>query len=62
MTAEQSKNLKLGARVCFNGDRSDRGTITETNVRHVKIKWDDKHTSFTGHDDMKRVEVLEPRR
>jgi hypothetical protein len=58
MTADQSRKLKVGALVCFNGDKMDRGTVTENNARHVKIKWDDRHTSFTGHHDMQRVELL----
>ncbi len=58
MTPQQSKQLKVGDRVCFNEDKTDRGTVTATNGRYVTIKWEDGHRSFTGHNDMKRVELL----
>jgi hypothetical protein len=62
MTTEQSKNLKIGTRVCFNGDQADRGTVTATHARYLTIKWADGHQSFTGHDEMKRVELLAAKR
>jgi hypothetical protein len=62
MTADQSKLLKIGTRVCFNGDQADRGTVTATNVGYVTIKWEDGHQSYTGHGDMKRVELLAAKR
>jgi hypothetical protein len=58
MTPEQSKNLKVGTRVCFNGDPSDRGRVTAVGSRYVTIKWDDGHQSFTAHNDMHRVELM----
>jgi small-conductance mechanosensitive channel len=58
MTGKQSRALKVGDRVCFNGDESDRGTVKATNAKYVTIKWRDGHKSFTGHGDMKRVELL----
>ena len=33
MTPEQSKDLKIGSRVCFNGVRSDGGTVTASQAR-----------------------------
>ena len=51
-----SKLLKVGDRVCFNGEQSDRGVITATQARYVTIKWDDGHQSFSSHNEMKRVE------
>jgi hypothetical protein len=62
MTPEQSKKLKVGARVCFNGDRADCGKVTATNARYVTIKWEDRHQSYSGHKEMKRVEVLAVKR
>jgi hypothetical protein len=62
MIAEQSKNLKVGARVCFNGDQVDRGRVTANHLRYVTIKWKDGHQSYTGHDDMNRVELLAAKR
>ena len=60
MTPEQSKNLKAGDLVCFNGDSADAGTVTATETRYVTIRWDDGHRSFTAHKDMKRVELAAP--
>jgi hypothetical protein len=56
MTSDQSRKLKIGDPVCFNGDQADRGTVTATHVRYVTIKWKDGHISFTGHSQMQRVE------
>jgi hypothetical protein len=58
MTPEQSKQLKVGTRVCFNGEKTDRGTVTATNLAYVTIKWDDGHQSFSGHKEMKRIGLL----
>jgi hypothetical protein len=58
MTPDQSRKLKPGTRVCFDGNQSDRGTVKATNPNYVTIKWDDGHQSFTGRRDMKRVELV----
>jgi hypothetical protein len=58
MTPDQSKELQVGNRVCFDGDQTDRGKVTAIHLRYVTIKWDDSHLSLTGHNDMKRVELL----
>ena len=58
MTTDESKKLKVGARVCFNGVRADRGTVIANNVKYVTIEWDDGHRSFSGHKEMKRVELV----
>jgi hypothetical protein len=58
MTPKQSKQLKVGTRVCFNDDPADSGKVTATLLRYVAIKWDDGHQSFTGHNEMKRVELV----
>jgi hypothetical protein len=60
MTPEQSKKLPVGTRVCFNGDQTDRGKVTSIEARYVIIKWRDGHESFTGHNAMDRVELVEP--
>jgi hypothetical protein len=62
MTSDQSGKLKVGTRVCFNGDQADRGTVTANHLRYVTIKWKDGHQSYTGHDEMKRVELLTAKR
>jgi hypothetical protein len=58
MTAEQSRALKVGDRVCWNGDRADSGTVTAIEHRFVIIEWWDGHNSYTGHGDMARVELV----
>jgi hypothetical protein len=58
MTPEQSKTLKVGAVVCFNGEPTDRGKITAIESRYVVIKWDDGNASFTGHNNMQRIELI----
>ena len=60
MTPEQSKQLKVGTRVCFDGDPADSGKVTSIEARYVTIKWDDGHKSLTSHIDMRRVELAEP--
>jgi hypothetical protein len=60
MTSEQSKQLKVGTLVCFDGDPADSGKVTATQLRYVTIKWNDGHESFSGHNEMKRVELVEP--
>jgi hypothetical protein len=58
MTPDQSKQLQVGTRVCFNGDPADLGTVTATETRYVRIKWKDGHESLTGHTHMERVELV----
>jgi hypothetical protein len=58
MTSKQSRALKVGNRVCFNGEPAHSGTVTAIEHRFVIIKWRDGHRSYTGHGDMKRVELL----
>jgi hypothetical protein len=60
MTPEQSKELKVGTRVCFNGDPVDSGYVTSIEATYVTIKWDDGHKSFTGHNEMRRIGLVEP--
>jgi hypothetical protein len=57
MTSEQSKKLKVGTLICFNGDQTVRGTVTAIHANYVTIKWDERHRSLSGHNDMKRVEL-----
>jgi hypothetical protein len=58
MTPDQSKQLKVGTRVCFNGDQMDYGTVTAVHLRYVIIKWKDGHQSHSSHNDMSRVSLL----
>jgi hypothetical protein len=57
MTRDESSKLKPGARVCFNDNPADCGTVSANQKWYVTIKWDDGHQSFSGHNDMNRVEL-----
>lgn len=57
MTARQSQKLKVGIRVCWNGETTDCGTVSATYLRYVTIEWDDGHVSHSGHSGMQRVEL-----
>ena len=61
MTPEQSKQLKVGTRVCFDGDQADGGVVIANSERYLTIRWDDGHRSYTGHKEMKRVELAAKR-
>ena len=50
MTPKQSKQLKVGDRVCFNGDKIDRGMVTANNGCYVTIKWEGPSSSRTKYD------------
>jgi hypothetical protein len=60
MISEQSKQLKVGTLVCFDGDPADSGKVTSIEARYVTIKWNDGHQSLTSHNEMKRVELVGP--
>jgi hypothetical protein len=62
MTPEQSKKLKTGTRVCFNGDQADRGEVTAIHANYVSIKWDDGHRSISSHKEMRRVDLVAAKR
>jgi small-conductance mechanosensitive channel len=62
MTGDQSRQLKVGDRVCWNADENDKGTVTAIHIRYITIKWDDGHESFTGLNEMKRVERVVTRK
>ena len=56
MTGDQSRQLKLGDRVCWNADKNDQGTITEKNWAGVTVKWDNRGEQSILHNDMVQVE------
>jgi hypothetical protein len=58
MTPDESRKLKTGTRVCFNDNQADLGTVTAIETWYVTIIWDDGHQSFSGHNDMNRVELV----
>jgi len=56
MTGDQSRKLKVGDRVCWNGDKNDQGTVSETNWAGLTIKWDNRSEQTILHNDMGLVE------
>jgi len=56
MTGEQSRLLKVGDRICWQNDRADQGTVTETNWAGVTVKWDNRSEQAIQHNDMAQVE------
>jgi len=55
MTGHQSRTLKVGDQVYWRGDKSDGGTITETNWSGVTLKWDNRSEQSILHNDMAEV-------
>ena len=56
MTGEQSRQLKVGDRVCWGATTTDLGAVTETNWAGVTVKWDNRSEQAILHNDMARVE------
>ena len=55
MTNAESKALKKGSRVYWQGDAADRGCITETSWDAVTIAWDNGHVARVHHGDMREI-------
>jgi hypothetical protein len=58
VTAAESKGLKNGNRVCWQGDGADSGIITETSWDAVTITWDNGHVAIVHHGDMREIRQL----
>jgi hypothetical protein len=56
MTGDQSRNLKVGDRVCWGVTTTDLGTVVGTSWNGVTIDWDDGHSTSIQHNDMRQVE------
>ena len=56
MTGEQSRGLKVGERVCWDGSKNDQGWVAAVAWRGVEIHWDDGKKTSTLHNDMEKVE------
>lgn len=55
MTGTESRLLNVGARVFWNTDKTDAGSITEKNWSGVTIKWDNREQQTIMHNDMSAV-------
>jgi hypothetical protein len=56
MTAAESKVLKMGNHVYWQGDATDRGRITETSWDAVTIAWDNGQVARVHHGDMREIQ------
>jgi hypothetical protein len=55
MTSTESKDLKTGNRVYWQGNVGDAGTITEKNWNAVTITWDNGHVNVVHRGDMREI-------
>jgi hypothetical protein len=58
MTGSESRSLHVGARVCWRDDKSDHGTVTETDWSGVTLKWDNRSQQTVLHNDMAGVGLV----
>jgi len=58
MTGTESRSLPVGARICWENDRVDQGTVTERDWGGVHIEWDSGLKTYIHHNDMKEVSVV----
>jgi hypothetical protein len=58
MTGGQSRQLKVGDKVCWQNDQADQGTVTETNWAGVTVKWNSRGEQTILHNDMAQIERL----
>jgi hypothetical protein len=52
MTGEQSRLLKVGDRISWQGNKADQGTVIETNWAGLTVKWDSRGEQAIQHNDM----------
>ncbi|QDM20557.1 hypothetical protein FIU28_04935 [Tardiphaga sp. vice154] len=52
MTGAESRLLKTGDRVCWRGEKSDQGTVTDGNWSGVTLNWDSRCLQSILHNDM----------
>jgi hypothetical protein len=55
MTPTESKGLKKGARVYWQGDADDSGTVTQMSWDAVTIAWNNGHVAAVHHGDMREI-------
>jgi hypothetical protein len=56
MTVEESKALKKGTRVYWQGDAADSGMITEASWDAVTIAWNNGQVVRVHHGDMREIQ------
>ena len=60
MTVDESKALKKGARVYWQGTAADSGIITETSWDAVTIAWNNGQVARVHHGDMREIGKTPP--
>jgi hypothetical protein len=60
MTGEESRKLKPGDRVLWQGDLKNKGTVKGTSWSGVTIDWDDGDSTSVSHNDMREVNRTKP--
>ena len=58
MTGDQSRLLKVGDRVCWQKDESDRGIVAAMNWAGVTVTWDNRGKQDILHNDMAQVGLV----
>jgi hypothetical protein len=58
MTGDQSRLLKVGDRVCWQKDESDRGIVAAMNWAGITVKWDNRSKQDILHNDMGQVGLV----
>ena len=58
MTGDQSRLLKVGDRVCWQKDESDRGSVAAMNWAGITVKWDNRSKQDILHNDMAQVGLV----
>jgi hypothetical protein len=56
MTGDQSRQLKIGDRVCWMESLTNLGTVKGTAWSGVTIAWDDGDTTSVSHNEMGPVD------
>ena len=58
MTGDQSRALKVGARVCWGEGNNDLATVTAKNWSGVILEWDNCERHHVLHNDMKMIFLI----
>jgi hypothetical protein len=56
MTGAESRQLKVGDRVCWGSTTTDLGMVTEKDWAGVTIRWDNRSEQAILHNDMAQVQ------
>jgi hypothetical protein len=59
MTVTESKELKKGTRVYWQGDIADSGVVTATSWDAVTISWNNGKVARVHHGDMREIQRAE---